>query len=802
MNGMVLRNLPVVAKPDELVALEWPTAYPDYKRYRERTDLFASAGAYIAPVPFSVSFSGHKERTWGHLVSSSYFSTLGVNPALGRLFGEQEEKPGLAPDVVVSYRFWENHLGSDPSIVDKTIQINGNACTVIGVGPRDFMGASPALYLADLWIPVTVGSTLAPELGNNVLERRDVSLFHVVGRLKAGVTSERAEAELDVVARQLEQDRGAAQNPDKSRRVTLAAGGKLLPLRKQDLPFFTSFFLIMAGLVMLIACANVANMVLARSIRRRREIAIHLALGAGRGRLMRRLATESVLIAVGAGIVGFALSTWIMYLGSQLRMPFPMPVSYDLRPDWRVLLLTLGLTALGGLGLGLVPAFQATRGNLTPALKDGGGVLLPRFRRLTLRNLLMVAQVAGSLTLLVMLGLMSLGIQTTLGIQEGFNPQGLYLISLDPIRDGYSGQQAAAFLHKLLDRTKALPSVTSASLTEAIPVALGYSTLRFSEPAPGAKRLPVLQDAVKYLVGKDYFDTTGIPILQGRGFRAEDEADSSSAVIVSEELVREYWKGENPLGRQIAISNGGILPAKIMPGSMDYRPAVSNNAPQRFEVVGVATDVPNDLLINKKHPAIYFPLRPADFAMPSLQGVTLMVRAAPGSNAVEAVRREIPTLDAKITPFNVRSMNEQIAEFMSPLRSAAWTYGLIGIFGLVLAAIGLAGMTAYSVAQRTREIGIRMALGARRGNVIGLMMKEGAMLIATGTAIGLVFAWAGSRMLSAMNSSVGQVTATSASDPTVLFGAPLLLASLALLACYLPARRSTQVNPVVALRQE
>jgi predicted permease len=489
MNGMVLRDLPVVVKPGELVALEWPTTYPDYKRFRERSDVFASAGAYIAPVPFAVSFGGHKERTWGHLVSSSYFSTLGVNPALGRLFGAQEEKPGLAPEVVVSYRFWENHLDSDPSIVGKTIQINGNACTVIGVGPRDFLGASPALYLADLWIPVTVGSKLAPELGNHVLERRDLSLFHVVGRLNTGVTGERAEAELDSVARQLEQDRGATRNPDTSRRITLAAGGKLLPLRKQDLPFFTSFFLIMAGLVMLIACANVANMVLARAIRRRREIAIHLALGAGRGRLVRRLATESILIATGAGVIGFAMSTWIMYLGSQLRMPFPMPVTYDLRPDWRVFLLTLGLTGVAGLGLGLAPAFQATRGNLTPALKDGGAVLFPRFRRLTLRNLLMVAQVAGSLTLLVILGLLSLGIQTTLGIQEGFNPQGLYLISLDPIRDGYSGQEAAAFLHKLLDRVKTLPSVTSASLTETIPVAVGNTALRFSEPTSSALRI-------------------------------------------------------------------------------------------------------------------------------------------------------------------------------------------------------------------------------------------------------------------------------------------------------------------------
>jgi putative ABC transport system permease protein len=303
-------------------------------------------------------------------------------------------------------------------------------------------------------------------------------------------------------------------------------------------------------------------------------------------------------------------------------------------------------------------------------------------------------------------------------------------------------------------------------------------------------------------VGKDYFETTGIRILQGRAFRTEDETNSSTAVIVSEELVRKYWKGEDPLGRRIEIGNGEAFPAKIMPGSFDYRSATSKSGPQLFDVVGVAKDVANDLLMNKKHPAIYFPLHPADFATPSLQGVTLMVRAAPGTNALEAVRRELSSLDANVMQFNARSMTEQIAQFMSPLRSAAWTYGLIGIFGLLLAAVGLAGMTAYSVAQRDREIGIRMALGARSADVLRLLMKEGVLLITVGTAIGLACAWAGSRMLSAMNSSVGTVTSTSTSDPVVLFGAPLLLAGLALLACYLPARKSLRVDPVIALRQE
>ena len=801
MNGIVMRNLPVVSKPNELVALELPVTYPEFKRYRERSDVLVAAAAYIAPVPFTLSFAGHKERVWGHLVSSSYFSTLGVTPAVGRLFGTAEEAPGTAPEVVLSYRFWDQQLGR-AAVVGKTLQVNGRSCTVVGIGPKDFLGASPALYVADVWIPVTVGSRLAPELENDALNRNDLALFHMVGRLKPGINSERAESELDAVAKQLERDNGMPSNLEKGRRVTLSEGGKLLPLRKQDLPFFTSFFVIMAGLVMLIACANVANMMLARSTKRRREIAVRLALGAGRGRILRLLATESMLIAAGAGALGFAMSIWLMDLSSHLRMPFPIPVSYDLRPDWRVLLLTLTITAVAGFGFGLIPAIRVTKENLLPALKEGGTVVLPRFQRLTMRDVLMVAQVAGSLTLLVILGLLSLGIRTTLGIQAGFNPEGLYLVSLDPVRDGYSGDHAAAFLDKVLEHVKTIPAVSSATLTETIPVSLGITGLRFSEPTSGEGNSQELHDALKYTVGKDYFDTTGIPIMQGRGFRAGDDNNNSTAVIVSQELVREFWDGQNPLGRRIQIENAEAFAPKILPGSIDYRPAVPKGSPRTYQVIGVAGDVANDLVINKKHPAIYFPLRNADVSSPSLQGITLLVRATPGSNILELLRREISVLDANATPFDARSMNQHIADFIAPLRSAAWTYGIIGIFGMVLASVGLAGMTAYSVVQRRREIGIRMALGARKADVVITVMKQGMLLIAIGTTLGLGCAWAGSRMLSAMNSSVGQVTATNTSDPMVLFGAPLLLGSVALLACYLPARNSSRVDPLLALREE
>ena len=804
MQGLVLRDLPGVPNPDELVALQQPASYPAYRHYRELTDLFSSTAAYVAPVPFGVSVEGRTERTWGHLVTPSYFSTLGVRPALGRFFEEGQEQPGQAPLIVVSHRFWQSRLGGDPSIVGKTLRINGRPATVVGVGPKDFAGASPNILTADLWMPIWVDTRVVPELANNAIERHELTMFQMIARLKPWVASETAEAELDTVARKLEQDYGDQRRKQKGRRVRLVSGGKVLPMRKQDLPFFTEFFIVIAGLVLLIACSNVANMMLARAADRRREIAVRLALGASRARLLRQLLTESMLIAAGAGVLGFITAVFLMRAASHIRMPYPMPITFDLTPDWRALLFTLALTLVTGLAFGIAPAVQATRTDLTPALKEGGNVRLRRYRRLTLRNMLMLSQVAGSLTLLLLTGELSIGIQTALFVRQGLDPRNLYLISLDPIRDGYSGPQAAAFFQKLLDRVQKLPSVTSACLTDTVPVALnGNAWINLSSPASTPDGSKLTLGARRYIVGKDYFDTTGIRILLGRGFRKEDETQDGIAVIVSEALASEFWKGDDPVGRRVDLASveagAGF---GIAPGTFDYRPGAVGKK-RLFEVVGVARDVAEGFTIQKPQPAIYFPLRPDDYALPSLRGMTLMVRAVQGVDAIGMVRREISALDANIVPYNARSMPEQIDQFMSVLRGAAWTYGVIGMVGLILASVGLAGVTAYSVAQRRREIGIRMALGARGGSVLGLVMKQGATVVLLGTAIGMTTAWAGMRLLSGLSAVIAKLgLGGSNSRPALLVGAPLLLAVLALVACYLPARKSMQIDPAVTLRQE
>jgi predicted permease len=646
-----------------------------------------------------------------------------------------------------------------------------------------------------------VDARLAPELADHALERRDLTMFQVAGRLRPGITEDRAKLELDAAARRLAESYGELDRNQKAKHVELVQGGRIIPVQKRDLPFFRDFFMILGGLVLLIACANVANMMLARAAGRRREISLRLALGASRGRLIRQLLTESMLLAAGAALPAFLLSCWLMRLASHMKMPLPIPMALDLSPDWRALAFTFVLTGLTGLLFGLAPALQATRTDLVSALKEGGQVHLRKYRALSLRNVLVFCQMAASLTLLLLTGYLGLGIQSTVGVQEGFDPKNLYLISLDPVRDGYSGARAAVFFDKLLQRVKTLPGVTSACLTDTLPVATdGNAGVRFSSAGPQAKGAPERHWARKHIVGRDYFETAGIKILAGRSFQRQDEGTGAAAAIVSRQAVREFWKGEDPVGRRIEIADdaasGGMA---LWPGTIDYRSNAWAAESRVFEVIGVAADVSEDLVASKKHAAIYFPLRLADYAQPSLRGMTLMVRSANGVDAIGAVRREINTIDPDITPYNARSMIEHISQYMSTLKGASWTYGLIGFFGLVLAAVGVAGVTAYSVAKRGHEIGIRMALGAQKRNVLALVMKEGAALAIAGTVGGLACAWAGIRALAGLFFAVASVRS---SEPVLLIGAPLLLAGLALLACYLPARKSMKIDPVVALRQD
>jgi hypothetical protein len=396
-----------------------------------------------------------------------------------------------------------------------------------------------------------------------------------------------------------------------------------------------------------------------------------------------------------------------------------------------------------------------------------------------------------------------MGIQTTMGIEAGFDPKDLYLLSMDPVRDGDPREHVGDFLQKLLTRVQGLPAISAATLTESIPISLPSQFLTLSAPAEAGSDSEVVNAVTSHIVGKDYFNTTGIPIHLGRAFLRSDETSETKAIIVSEALVRRLWPGENPIGRQIEIVNDALVPPKILPGSFDYRAQIGTGDVHEYHVVGVAGDVAEGLIVQKPRPAVYLPLDDSTFQRPSLAGVTLIVRGTPGADPTKAVENEIASLSARVTPFNVMSMNAHVEQFMSPLKMAARTYGAIGIFGLVLACIGLAGMSAYSVSQRRHELAIRIAMGAQKGDVLALVIGEGALLLALGAILGMSFAWAGEHAITAASASAArQVNSTSNSNPLVLLGAPLLLVALGLVACYLPARQSASIDPAHALRQE
>jgi predicted permease len=804
LHGLILRDVPGVMHPEQLVAAQMPTSYINYRRYRQRTDLFSSMLAYAAPVPFEVSIAnGQTHRKWGHIVTSSYFSTLGIAPGLGRFFTRQDEATCLS-NVVISSRFWKEYFASTSLVLGKALRINGHLFTVIGVGPEGFLGASPLLYGADVFMPYWVNGTIIPELSGNALENPTSTIFHVVGRLQPSVTASQAETVLDVLAKRVERDYGSPKRNDKSRRVLFLPGGKELPVRKRDLPFFTEFFTVLGGMVLLIACANLTNMMLARATHRRKEIAVRLSLGASRARLIRQFLTESLMVAVGAGILGFCLSMWVMRGASQLRIPYPMPILLNLNPDLGALFFTFGLMLFAGLALGLVPALQSTRADITPALKDGGDIQLRRFGWLSLRKALMLSQIAGSLALLLLTGFLVLGYQTTLGSSVGLNPQNVYLMGLDPIRAGRDTKQARVFFEKSLDLIQRMPVVSAACLTDTVPLAInGNLSVRFRIEGSADRDSSSIESADKYVVGYGCFETLEIPILMGRGFRREDETENTKSVVVSQEFVARLQGTQNPIGREIRISDGELDPGfGVWPGTFDHRSGAPTSKQQIFQIVGIAGNVARGFGLEKPPPAIYFPLRPTDYATPSFQGVTLIVRGRPRASVTALVRDKVSTIDETVNPFDVRSMAAQINQTLFAVRMTAWTYGVIGVFGLILSLVGLAGMTAYSVTRRVREIGIRMALGAQNADVLRLIMKETAVLIVVGSAIGLGAGWAGLHLLGAIFSTVSRSIAIANYAPIMLIGSPLLLGALALIASYLPARKSILIDPVIALRQE
>jgi macrolide transport system ATP-binding/permease protein len=790
-SNAMLGPLPGAREPGALATARRPVSYPYFERYRDQRQVPLAAAAFLGPVPFAVaSASGgnaRAQRFFGHLVSPEYFSTVGVTPAQGRFFRAETEKPGAAPVVVVSERFWRGYLNSDPRAVGSAVRLNGQPATIVGVAPKGFLGMWP-WNPADLFVPVTCGAAVAPELSGDPLHRAELETFRLVLRLPRGLNLAAASAGLDAETLALDRQ---YPNPErdrdpKARRLRLIPAGTLMFVTPENRAFVVSFNVLLWGMVVSLVCANLANLLLARGAQRRREIAVRLSVGASRARLVRQLLVESILLSLAGGAAGIAATYWITRILSSLPMPSQSPIRTDFQPNFAVLAITLGISAAAGVGFGLVPALASMRTDMIAALKEGALAPLRGYRRFGLRNLFMGYQVAASVMLLLVTGYMVTGYRNVTRLDPGFDTAGLNLLYIDPVRDGYSGERLQALLSKLPQEMSRANGVHSAALAAEAPFAslsAAQPNTRVSAPGADANAMPVWTSVFSERVGASFFATLGAPLVRGREFDRRDEESepppgTAAPAIINQSAARALFGAQDPIGR--SIREGGAA----------------------YAVVGVTRDVRSGFMPPKPVATVFLPLTAAWMIRIHAPRATLLVRGEDGRATLTAARDELARLHPDLTVFSAQTMRENLAGMNSFVEWSSSIYLVLGLFALLLACVGLGGVTAYAVARRRREIGIRMALGARTGQVRGLVLREGAALVAAGSLLGILGATAIARAASSVTAQLANVFQTRIDDPLLVGGAPLLLAALGLFACYLPARRATRIDPAAALREE
>jgi putative ABC transport system permease protein len=751
VNGVLLRPLPYPA-PERLVAVwgfhpeigQESASLPDFRDWREGATSFESLAAY-APTFFNLTGDGEPERVSALRVTANFFQTLGVSPVRGRAFEQGEDLRGSNTVAVVSHGFWKRRLGANPAVLGQTLTLNGVPHTLVGIAPEDFRFHAEA----EVWAPLETNS----EAG------RRSDFLRVIGRLAPGATLESAQTELRAVASRLSQ-----QYPDTNARWTV----ELVALREQLVGDSRPALLVFMGavaLVLLIACANVANLLLARAARRQREVAVRAALGASRWRLIRQMLTESMLMALLGGVLGLVLATWGIDVLRASRLSL-VPSYVELGIDGWVLSFTLGLSLLTGVLFGLAPALRLPGGNLDSTLRAGA-------RGMTgvtgLRQLLVLAEVAVALVLLVGAALLLRSFDQLQRVEAGFESEGVLTLRLQLPQVKYPEDPGVVnFYQQLSERVEAMPGVRAAGLTTTVPLAAGAPVNSFSiegrTPEPNA-----IEDAEIFTVSPGYFAALSIPLRSGRLFGSQDGPAAQRVALINEAMARRYFPGRDPLGARISLND------------QDW-----------FTVVGVVGNVRNKTLQQEPPAQLYLPL-----AQQARRAMFLAVRTTGEPlSLVGNVRREVSALDPDLPLADVATMEQRLGNAVAKPRVNVLLLGGFAAVALLLAGIGIYGVISQMVAQRTREIGIRMALGARPGDVLRLMIFQGMTPALVGIVLGLTAAWASSRLLASLLYGV------SATDPVSFLVVPLFLAGVAFLAAWLPARRATRVDPTEALRQE
>jgi predicted permease len=774
IDNVLLRPIPGVANGHELLSFEsltpngdfMPSSYPDYQDHRDHLKLLAGL-AMVRPDPLSIGEEDQAERIWGELVTGNYFAVLGVKPAFGRFFSPEEygDKQGGYPVAVIGYRLWKRRFGAAPGAIGSTIRVNRQQLTIVGVAAPEFRGTLPGLAF-EIWVPVV----MAPQLNTMpewMLRDRHTRNLLGLARPKPGVTIQQANAEVAALAVQL-----AKQHPD----VSEGVGATLLPVWKahfgaQNL-LLAPLAILMAvcGVVLLVVCANVANLLLARATARQKEFCVRLALGAGRGRLVRQLLTESLLLALMGGLVGGLLALWMAQALGYLVPASGLPIAMDVQMNGDIFAFTMLLCVAVCVVSGMAPALHTVRADLNDTLKDGGrsGSASQGSRRL--RSLLVVSEVALALVAIIGAGLFARSFQLARQIHPGFDPSHILVSNLSLSSAGYAVPDRKQFCYRLRDRLEKQPGIAGVTYADYVP--LGFDTGPWEEleiegyEKGRAENMQIYRN----VVAPGYFKVVGIPLLDGRDFTEQDDLSKTAklVMIVNETFAHRYFGGGYPIGRKVH-------------GWSDW-----------FTVVGVVKDSKYHTPNEAPQPYFYVPFKQvyrADL------NVAIYVRAVGDPNqALGTLRREVHSMDPNVSVYDAVPLTEYMSASLFVQKIAAWLLGVLGAVALVLAAVGLYGVMAYSITQRRQEIGIRVALGARSSDVVGMVLRDGMGLTAAGLLVGVLAAVAVTRLVS------GLLVNVSATDPLIFGGAALFLAVVALVASGVPAIRAARTDPNSALR--